>query len=136
VIDVLVDWVTAAIILIVVHEAGHVLTARSLGGHFLGFSRKGLAVGVRLDLEGLSRESRVWTLWAGPLAEASAVVGVLAAIATGSLLPVWGPPITVVAAIDLAINLIPWWHDNDGARILAWIHRQHHDRDLEPNSSR
>jgi hypothetical protein len=113
-------WIVAAVILLLVHEAGHVLTAQSFGGRFMGFSRRGLAIGVRLDLDRLGRESRLWTVWGGPLAEAVAVVGVLLAISTGSLLPVWGPPISIVAALDLAVNLIPWWRHNDGARILAW----------------
>lgn len=51
------------------------------------------------------------------------MVGVLLAITTGSLLPQWGPPITLVAAADLAINLVPWWRHNDGARILATFRR-------------
>ncbi len=115
------DWITAAVVLIIVHEAGHVLTAQYLGGRFVGFSRRGMAVGVRLDLADISPHSRRLTLWGGPLAEAAAVVGVLLAITTGSLLPQWGPPITLIAAADLAINLVPWWHHNDGARILATL---------------
>lgn len=117
------DWITAAVVLIIVHEAGHVLTAQSLGGRFLGFSRRGVAVGVRLDLDHISPRSRRLTLWGGPLAEAAAVVGVLLAITTGSLLPQWGPPVTLIAAADLAINLVPWWRHNDGARILATLKR-------------
>ena len=107
-------------VLILGHELAHIVATVAYGGRFQGLAFKGLAVGVRLDVTGLSVRQRIGTGWAGMVAEV-----VLASLITGgALLGLW--PLTLalwavgLATFDGLLNFGPWWAHNDGARIRAW----------------
>lgn len=104
-----------AIVLVIAHEAAHVLTTLACGGRFEGVVVKHvLAVGVRIRVDGLSPRQIAWTLWAAPLAEG--VVLLLAFAEWPSLWTWW----TLLAGAQWSLNLIPWrWFSNDGRKL--WL---------------
>lgn len=114
-----------AALLVVCHEAGHILSVRAFGGHIQRLVFRGFAVGVALSLDGLSTRERLWTAWAGPLAEGvgAGVIAILTAVGACSLhLLAWT---CAVAAVNAGLNLGPWWAHNDGALIRRWSQSAH-----------
>jgi hypothetical protein len=104
-----------AAVLIVLHEAGHMLATRALGGRILGLVWRGFAVGVWLDVAALSPAAVAWTLIAGPAAEA------LGAGALAACWPTARPAVLGIGALDLLLNAIPWGLvPNDGTRLWRW----------------
>lgn len=99
-------------LMIAAHESGHVFMTRWLGGRFAGVVFRGVAVGVRLNMDGLTPGQIAWTLVAGPVAEA-----LIVAVA-GLLFPVLLPWWLAVLAADWGLNLVPWgFFPNDGTRL-------------------
>ena len=109
-----------AVSMVVIHESGHILITRLLGGRFHHVVFRGWAVGVQLTLDGLSQQSVAWTLLAGPLAEAI-VVGV--AVATDPRHVQWWAFLLLTQWI---VNLVPWGVvPNDGTRLWQlWRQRR------------
>jgi len=106
--------------LLAAHELGHVLTTVGFGGRFRGLVVRGLAVGVALDVSGLSTRRRLGTAWAGIGAE-MVVAGLVSGLALGGVLNMhllaWA---LIILAADAALNLGPWWSESDGALIRRW----------------
>ncbi|PSR23290.1 MAG: hypothetical protein C7B47_15960 [Sulfobacillus thermosulfidooxidans] len=101
--------------LILLHEGGHMLATRALGGRVLGLVWRGVAVGVRLDVAALSPAAVAWTLIAGPGA---------AALGAGVLAAAWPPAraaVLLIGGCDFLLNLLPWGVvPNDGTRLWRW----------------
>ena len=103
-----------AVVLIIVHEAGHMVSLRISGGRMLGLVFDGWRVGVRTDVAALSLTQRGRSALSGLVAEGVAVVIGIA------LDPAhWLAWLTLWAA-DLLVNGVPWQHTNDGALFLRW----------------
>lgn len=97
---------------IIAHEAGHVVTTKLLGGHWLGVECRGFLVGVRLALDSLTPPKVAATLAAGSLAEALVA---MTAMAIWPRFIVWWATLLLA---EWAMNLIPWgFISNDGTRL-------------------
>jgi hypothetical protein len=115
-------WLTCvavAALLTAAHETGHALAAALSGGRVQGLRRRGLAVGVLLDLTGLSPRARRFTVWAGCGAEGLLALAAAALAAAGAAPALWAWATGLCAAFDAAVNLVPWpwWPLNDGHRL-------------------
>ncbi len=108
-----------AIVLVIAHEAAHVLTTLAYGGRFEGVVVKHvIAVGVRIRVDGLSARQVAWTLWAAPIAEG--VVLLLAFVGWPSLGLWWA----LLGSGQWTLNLIPWpWFPNDGRKLWLLAHQ-------------
>lgn len=113
-----------AAILLSAHELGHIVTTVGLGGRFRGLVFRGIAVGVSLDLTGLSVRRRLGTVWAGIGAELL-VAGLVSALALIRVLDMRLMAWTlIIVAVDATLNLGPWWAESDGALIRRWAGRE------------
>ncbi len=118
-------------VLLASHELGHIVTTVGLGGRFRGLVFRGLAIGVSLDLTGLSIRRRLQTVWAGTLSEilvAGALSGLSLAGIVNMRLMAWA---LVIVAADATLNLGPWWSKSDGALIRSFWgqgHRRPHQQ--------
>ena len=117
--------IIVAAALIVVHEMGHVLANRRLGGKFQGAVFRGLAVGVRLELPRGLRALALTSI-AGPATEAILALLLLFAVAVHALPATVVPWTLGVLALDWAVNLMPVGA-TDGARLLR-VWRTHRAR--------
>ena len=107
-------WLLIATVLIMAHEAGHIVCLWVSGGRVLGLVFDGWRVGVRTDVAGLSLSRRGWSALSGLMAEGmTVVIGI--AVDPGRW-PAW----LVIWAADLLINGVPWLPTNDGALFLRW----------------
>ncbi|WP_020375033.1 hypothetical protein [Sulfobacillus thermosulfidooxidans] len=109
--------VGVAVLMVVVHEMAHVLTALAVGGRWDGLAWRWWAVGVRLRVDGLRPRQVAATLWAAPLAEA--VLLASAVVLWPHAWRWWG----ALAAGQWLVNLMPWpgW-PNDGAQLWRlWV---------------
>jgi membrane-associated protease RseP (regulator of RpoE activity) len=105
--------------LIVVHECGHMVAARRLGGAVQGAVFRGLAVGVRLVLPPGHRPLALTSL-AGPAMEGALAFILTLAMAVGLLPHGWIPWTLGMVGLDWIVNLVPVGA-TDGARIWrAW----------------
>ena len=108
------------VMLVLSHELGHILATLGCGGRFRGLVFRGLAVGVALDVTRLSLAQRLFTAWAGVIAETSllAVLGLGAHVGWWPwMIPFWA---LLLVAANALLNLGPWWSHNDGARLRTW----------------
>ncbi len=111
--------------LLAAHELGHIVTTVGLGGHFRGLVFRGVAIGVSLDLTGLSLRRRLQTVWAGTLAElafAAVLSGLSLAGIVNMHLMAWA---IVIVAANATLNLGPWWSKSDGALIRRFWGQRH-----------
>jgi hypothetical protein len=108
-----------AVALVLVHEAGHVLANRQLGGRFQGAVFLGIAVGVRLELPA-GRRAVVLTSLAGPAMEGALSLLLILVMSLHWLTPALIPWTLGVLGFDWLLNLTPLGA-TDGARLLdAW----------------
>lgn len=111
------NWIVVAGLLLLAHETAHAAAAWVLGGRVRGVAARRWAIGLAIDVGGIAATHRHWTLWAGPGVEAITMAVALIAVRLGYLGPRWALPVAVVGALDLGLNLVPWWRHNDGARL-------------------
>lgn len=106
-----------ALALVVVHEAGHVLATLWCGGRWRGVvCHHGWAVGVFVDLTGLSRRQQQLTLVA-PVVLEGAVLG-LACVLCPTAWRWW----TAITLGQWLTNWLPWWGlPTDGRRLWELV---------------
>ena len=108
-------WAVGVVILLMIHEIGHIAAAYIYGGQWLGFQGTFWGIGVRLDLSSSPPPARWRTLVAGPLAEWLAIV------TAGSL---WSSDWRVWICLGLTnalLNVVPWGViPNDGTQLLRY----------------
>lgn len=103
-----------AVVMIVAHELAHVVATLAFGGRFDGVVVKHvLAVGVKIQVDGLSAQQIAWTLIAAPIAEVL-VVAVAFAIRPQAW-ALW----LLLLGLQWAMNFTPWpWFSTDGRKLL------------------
>ncbi len=109
----------AGVAAVTLHELGHIVATPRLGGRFMGLVFRGLAVGVQLDVTGLTPRQQAATCLAGPLAAWTVPAALGLAALAGWCPAAWAAGATALVGADTLINMVPWWPHNDGARWRA-----------------
>lgn len=104
--------------MIAAHETAHAVATRVFGGRWEGVVFAGIAVGVRVRVDGLTPRQILATLVAAPLTEG--VVVLVAWLFWPGLESVWA----LLLSLQWALNWCPWLgFPNDGRR--AWSLLRH-----------
>lgn len=104
--------IIVAVTMLLAHEAGHVLSTRMMGGHWLGVQCKGFMIGVRLSITALTHRQVAWTLAAGSISES--LVTAFASL----IWPHESRWFFLILSLEWLLNLTPWGIiSNDGTRL-------------------
>lgn len=100
-------WILAMIFAAAVHEMGHVIAVKILGGHLCGFSIRcdGALINAKID----SRWKEILAILAGPCAGALLI-----------LLCRWMPRVAILAAAQTLFNMLPIY-PLDGGRLIRCL---------------